>query len=375
MSMGMERIRVSIPEKTVLTGIKRITYRVHEKTADKWENFWVALGAVPDRGRYTPQHRLLNLGTFEIVLKSMIRTSLSDGLAVHGDHSAISVSIGVDPGAQKFVTDYLKDKDPGVLNFAAHDAITPLGRDNLWTPPWLNQDDRIRIMGQEDAPDELKASLLAGLQPDHVTIVEHESTIEAKAEFLEGLGGTVRKKIKDVRGTDDPLDSMQLWEVVFNEDRPLDEQFFIALVAGIDRQEKSQASLFERRRGTGMLQHVAYRVGLMDKFRFFFEEALGGNLLSETLEVSDLSGDGFTEQVFTYGLDVAFNIAVSEFIEIISRTKQGVQGVGVKEQAGVDLYDTVRKIIKSGTRKPIVDFPRVTEYVEQMRSSKATPRT
>ena len=82
----------------------------------------------------------------------------------------------------------------------------------------------------------------------------------------------------------DDKSSMMLWCIDFGE-------FGIALVAGLDREEKSHVTAYADRHGDHSVQHVAYQVGDLAKFRetmFGGDAEKGKKLFFERAEVSCL---------------------------------------------------------------------------------------
>ena len=169
------------------------------------------------------------------------------------------------------------------------------------------------------------------------------------------MGGTLVLRNDDVR-LEDTSDSMMLWGIVLNLGVPA-EEFGVALVAGIDKEQTSQVTRFVTKNGSNVVQHVAYDVGDISAFRSHFEGGFGANLLSETLIVPDGFG-GFVKQVFGRGYESgnAAEVGFPEFLERLDGS-----GAGFTNVAGEGLYERVQRISSSGDDTPIVDFSRMPE--------------
>ena len=94
---------------------------------------------------------------------------------------------------------------------------------------------------------------------DHVTYVVRPDTIRKWAWFyIDKLGGKLILRVDDTNPKEPS--SMMLWCIDFGE-------FGVALVAGIDRQEKSHVTAYAEHHGDHSVQHVAYQVPDIAKFR------------------------------------------------------------------------------------------------------------
>ena len=106
---------------------------------------------------------------------------------------------------------------------------------------------------------------------DHVTFVVDPGTIRKWAWFyLEVMGGKMILRKDDTNPGE--KSSMMLWCIDFGE-------FGIALVAGIDRQEKSHVTAYAERHGDHSVQHVAFQVPDLAAFQKNMVEQAGLRLL------------------------------------------------------------------------------------------------
>src|SRR5262249_42901546 len=144
--------------------------------------------------------------------------------------------------------------------------------------------------------------------------------------------------------------SMMLWCIDFGE-------FGLALVAGIDREERSHVTAYAERHGDHSVQHVAFQVPDLAKFRDAMVEQCGMKMLGPILQRDD--GFGWVRQVFAKGYNVASNPAEVGFPEFVERpTKRGeaFPEVSFSAQAGTGLYQQAQDAMDADKRESIVDF-------------------
>ena len=344
-----------------LKGIPSVTYAVREDTIRRWAWFWIeGMGGElvsRDEGYGGTMRWRINMGDFNTVLLAA-RDKLGDSevetfTRLFGDHSVFSVDYLLDD-LEEFRQHLHRNPDICVLGAPLGSS---LGFNFVQKPPT----GAVQVARG--------TSLLKRI--DHVTYAVTQETIEATARFwVEGMGGTLVLKNDDVQ-PDDSSDSMMLWGIVLNKGVHEDE-FGVALVAGIDRAQTSQVTRFVERKGPNIVQHVAYDVGNMSAFRRHFEGDFGANLLSETLVVPDGFG-GFVKQVFGRGYEPgnAAEVGFPEFLERLDGS-----GKGFTDVAGEGLYQKVKRISQEGDDTPIVDFSLMPEEWEPLdkRSQRAKRR-
>ncbi len=184
---------------------------------------------------------------------------------------------------------------------------------------------------------------------DHVTYVVHPDTIRKWAWlYIEKFGGKLTLRVDDTNPHD--KSSMMLWCIDFGE-------FGVALVAGIDRQEKSHVSAYAERHGDHSVQHVAFQVPELAAFRDAMVEECGMHLRGPILQRDD--GFGWVRQVFAKGYDQSANPAEVGFPEFVERpTKKGeaFAEVSFSAQAGTGLYQQAQDAMDSDDRQAMVDF-------------------
>ena len=105
--------------------------------------------------------------------------------------------------------------------------------------------------------------------------------------------------------------SMMLWCVDFGE-------FGIALVAGIDRQEKSHVTAYAERHGDHSVQHVAFQVPNLVSFRDVMVEQCGLKT-SWGPSCKGTMGSAGLRQVFAKGYNTNANPAEVGFPEFVER--------------------------------------------------------
>ena len=335
-----------------LKGVSAVTYAVRPETIRRWAWFWiVGLGGelvsredeVINNGSSAGLMRWrINLGGFDTILVAHAhrpgKSESNSDSCTSGDHSVISIDYAVDEMA--YVKEFLdQHPDGGVPGTPGSDM------------PGLNFVQRKGL--RADTAGAIKSHLK---RIDHVTYAVTSDIIEECARFwIDRMGGTLVLRNDDVR-LEDTSDSMMLWGIVLNLGVPA-EEFGVALVAGIDKEQVSQVSRFVTKNGSNVVQHVAYDVGDISAFRSHFEGGFGANLLSETLIVPDGFG-GFVKQVFGRGYESgnAAEVGFPEFLERLDGT-----GAGFTNVAGEGLYEKVQRISSLGDDTPIIDFSRMPE--------------
>ncbi len=181
---------------------------------------------------------------------------------------------------------------------------------------------------------------------DHITYVVSPHTIKRWAwYYTEILGGKLTKRIDDV----DPKgkSSMMLWEIDFGS-------FAIALVAGIDRKEKSHITTFWRMHGDRTVQHVAFRPrgedldGLNARLEQYGARFQGKLLVRQ-------EGDDLVKQIFLAPADEMVNPAESSFDELQRRPGKD-SPITFDENVAENLYHSAQERMTSGTCVPMVDW-------------------
>lgn len=186
---------------------------------------------------------------------------------------------------------------------------------------------------------------------DHVTYACSKGQIEKWAWFhIEVEGGTLIKRIDDVNP--DGKSSMKIWCIDFGD-------FGIALIEGIDREEKSQVTAFVDRHGDHSCQHVAYDCYSLEKFQTHMK-ALGGHPRGDTIIQDD--GFGILKQMFAKGYATG-HAGEATFPEYCERPKTDGEirdlEITFSEMAGEGFYDQVQKAIESDDNTPFFDFKKM----------------
>ena len=184
---------------------------------------------------------------------------------------------------------------------------------------------------------------------DHISYACEKGSIEKWAWFhIEVEGGTLIKRIDDVR-PDDPSSSMKIWCIDFGD-------FGIALIEGIDRDEKSQVTSFVEKHGDHSCQHVAYDCHSLDKFQEHMRK-MGGHSRGQTLVRDD--GFGILKQLFAKGY-ASGHAGEATFPEYCERpsTKDEEKEIQItfSNQAGEGFYKQVQDAIDEGDEEPFFNF-------------------
>ncbi|WP_427452036.1 hypothetical protein [Litorimonas sp. WD9-15] len=186
---------------------------------------------------------------------------------------------------------------------------------------------------------------------DHVTYACAAGTIEKWAWFhIEVEGGTLIKRIDDVNP--DGKSSMKIWCIDYGN-------FGIALIEGIDREEKSQVTAFVDKHGDHSCQHVAYDCYSLDKF-IDHMKTLGGHPRGDVIIQDD--GFGILKQMFAKGF-ASGHAGEATFPEYCERprnaSEQRDMEITFSEMAGEGFYAQVQKAIEENDTTPFFDFKKM----------------
>jgi hypothetical protein len=182
---------------------------------------------------------------------------------------------------------------------------------------------------------------------DHITYACAKGMIEKWAWFhIEVEGGKLIKRIDDV-DPHNPNSSMKLWCIDYGD-------FGIALVEGIDRNEKSQVTLFAEMHGDHSVQHVAYDTSNLDQFIDRLEK-YGFNVLGEPIAKRDAYG--MLKQVFCRGYS-QLSPAENQFAEYVQRPRsiQEELEVTFSQKAGKGFYRQIEEAMAQGNDTTFTNF-------------------
>jgi hypothetical protein len=182
---------------------------------------------------------------------------------------------------------------------------------------------------------------------DHITYACAKGMIEKWAWFhIEVEGGKLIKRIDDV-DPHNPNSSMKLWCIDYGD-------FGIALVEGIDRNEKSQVTLFAEMHGDHSVQHVAYDTSNLDQFIDRLEK-YGFNVLGEPIAKRDAYG--MLKQVFCRGYS-QLSPAENQFAEYVQRPRsiQEELEVTFSQKAGKGFYRQIEEAMAEGNNTTFTNF-------------------
>jgi hypothetical protein len=184
---------------------------------------------------------------------------------------------------------------------------------------------------------------------DHVAYAVAKGNIEKWAWFhIEVEGGTLIKRIDDAR-PGDPSSSMKIWCIDYGN-------FGIALIEGIDRDEKSQVTAFVEKHGDHSCQHVAYDCYDLDHF-IAHMKSLGGHPRGGVLVQND--GFGVLKQMFAKGY-ASGHAGEATFPEYCQRPRASDDAKQVEitfsNRAGGEFYKQVQDAIDQGDTEPFFDF-------------------
>lgn len=182
---------------------------------------------------------------------------------------------------------------------------------------------------------------------DHITYACAKGMIEKWAWFhIEVEGGKLIKRIDDV-DPNNPNSSMKLWCIDYGD-------FGIALVEGIDRNEKSQVTLFAEMHGDHSVQHVAYDTSNLDQFIDRLEK-YGFNVLGEPIAKRDAYG--MLKQVFCRGYS-QLSPAENQFAEYVQRPRsiQEELEVTFSQKAGKGFYRQIEEAMAQRNDTTFTNF-------------------
>jgi hypothetical protein len=182
---------------------------------------------------------------------------------------------------------------------------------------------------------------------DHITYACAKGMIEKWAWFhIEVEGGKLIKRIDDV-DPHNPNSSMKLWCIDYGD-------FGIALVEGIDRNEKSQVTLFAEMHGDHSVQHVAYDTSNLEQFIDRLEK-YGFNVLGEPIAKRDAYG--MLKQVFCRGYS-QLSPAENQFAEYVQRPRsiQEELEVTFSQKAGKGFYRQIEEAMAQGNDTTFTNF-------------------
>ncbi len=186
---------------------------------------------------------------------------------------------------------------------------------------------------------------------DHVSYAVAKGNIEKWAWFhIEVEGGTLIKRIDDANPGG--RSSMKIWCIDYGE-------FGIALIEGIDREEKSQVTSFVERHGDHSCQHVAYDCHDLDSF-IGHMKAMGGHPRGSVLVQDD--GFGLLKQMFAKGY-ASGHAGEATFPEYCERPRNASEARDIEitfsNRAGGTFYRQVQSAIEAGDTEPFFDFSRM----------------
>ena len=189
---------------------------------------------------------------------------------------------------------------------------------------------------------------------DHITYVVLPTTIRQWAWlYIETLGGKLVLRVDDTNPGEPS--SMMLWCVDF-------DNFGIALVAGLDREEKSHITAFVERHGDHSVQHVAFQVQNLERFQREMERLNGLRVIGPPHERHD--GFGYVRQVFAKGYTSDTNsaeVGFPEFVERPERRDQPFPEVSFSAKVGLSLYKQAQTEMVEDKRESVFDFGRMPE--------------
>jgi hypothetical protein len=192
---------------------------------------------------------------------------------------------------------------------------------------------------------------------DHITYVVTPKTIKKWAWwYLQVMGGKLILRVDDTNPKD--ASSMMLWCIDYDD-------FGIALVAGIDRTEKSHVTAFAELHGDHCVQHVAYRVPSLVEFTKEMETEANLALQGPILQRHDAYG--WVRQVFAKVHHGAANPAVVPFTEFVERPTvkgEAFPEISFSAEAGTNLYQQAQRAMKVDDRAVMIDFAQMPDCWE-----------
>ena len=151
-------------------------------------------------------------------------------------------------------------------------------------------------------------------------------------------GGQLILRVDDTNPND--ASSMMLWCIDYDD-------FGIALVAGIDRTEKSHVTAFAELHGDHCVQHIAYRVPSLIEFTNEMKTEAKLELQGPILQRHDAYG--WVWQVFAKVHHGGANPAVVPFTEFVERPQvkgETFPDIFVSADAGTNLYQQAQRAMK-----------------------------
>lgn len=335
--------------------IESVRCVVSLESIQKWGWFWTKGmgGRLAQKLYMAPKNRdwgsaawLFDLGNFSVEIIAGVsreRTSpFCDFVTKHGDHCVQEVVLEVeDP-------DHSLERSPAFYAAALSRGIH-----------LVNPEPRRPRGGMPEFPQNPWIKRI-----DHIAIALTPDMMREEMEWWQNLGGKLTTKIDDVMPKDVPS-SMMLWCLDFGT-------FGVALIAGLDREKKSQVTIFTERHGAPRVQHVAYGVHDLEAFRSHLVTDLGGHMRGEILVRSDDFGRGIIKQVFGAGYveDDPAEAGFPEFVERPDASKDEIQSITFSQRFGVGLYAQIEEARAKGDTKPLVDFSRMPKNWEPKEVSK-----
>lgn len=186
---------------------------------------------------------------------------------------------------------------------------------------------------------------------DHVAYAVAKGQIEKWAWFhIEVEGGKLIKRIDDANP--DGKSSMKIWCIDYGN-------FGVALIEGIDREEKSQVTVFAEKHGDHSCQHVAYDTYNLETFVEHMK-SMGGHPRGDILVQDD--GFGMLKQMFAKGYATG-HAGEATFPEYCQRPDPNNSDNDVEitfsDLAGGQFYREVQEAIDAGDDQPIFDFSKM----------------
>ncbi len=192
---------------------------------------------------------------------------------------------------------------------------------------------------------------------DHITCVVRPDTIKQWAWFyIDVLGGALTLRTDDTNPDGDS--SMMVWTIDFAD-------FGVALIAGIDRKEKSHVTAFVEKHGDHSFQHVAFQVQNLEGFCSQVSN-FGVNVLGDTLARKDATGR-YVKQVFGSPFHDRENSSLVGFYEFVERPlpaegeadKPSEPEVSFSEKAGKLLYQQAQSEMNEDRRSRMTRFSKM----------------
>ncbi len=186
---------------------------------------------------------------------------------------------------------------------------------------------------------------------DHVAYACAKGQIEKWAWFhIEVEGGKLIKRIDDA--TPNASSSMKIWCIDYGN-------FGVALIEGIDREDKSQVTSFVERHGDHSCQHVAYDTYNLESFVEHLK-SMGGHPRGDILVQDD--GFGILKQMFAKGYATG-HAGEATFPEYCQRPDPATDSKEVEitfsDLAGGQFYKEVQDAIEAGDDQPFFDFAKM----------------